>query len=223
MKGPKTMAARRLGRRRDFVCMTYSVKEIFHTLQGEGFHAGRAAVFLRFAGCNLWSGREEDRATAICKFCDTDFVGGEKFATAEALVARVAAVGGGTRFVVVTGGEPLLQFDESLGKALRAAGFTIAIETNGTIAAHPYIDWICVSPKADTEIAQRKAHELKLAFPQPGLEPEAARRLVAADHQWLQPIDGPDLSRNIEAAIAYCLAHPPWRLSLQTHKLAGFR
>jgi 7-carboxy-7-deazaguanine synthase len=210
--------------------MTYSVKEMFLTLQGEGGQAGRAAVFLRFAGCNLWSGREQDRHKAACRFCDTDFVGvdgagGGKFASAETLAADAAAVwgeGAARRLVVCTGGEPLLQLDPRLIAALHAHGFEIAVETNGTLAAPDSLDWICVSPKAAQPLVQTSGQELKLVFPQP--EPEARPERfahLAFERFWLQPMDGPDLAANTAAAVAYCLAHPQWRLSLQTHKLIG--
>jgi 7-carboxy-7-deazaguanine synthase len=241
----------------------YSVKEIYYTLQGEGAHTGRAAVFCRFAGCNLWSGREADRASAICQFCDTDFAdtngpGGGKFASAVDLAAAVmeawtagaqgkATAGpstgplaksasgsaqddksevkakgdeGGTRFVVCTGGEPLLQLDAPLIEAMHARGFKIAVETNGTIAAPQGLDWICVSPKAGTELQQRTGDELKLVFPQPAAEPAAFESLVFR-HFFLQPMDGPNRDANTQAALKYCLDHPRWRLSLQTHKLLG--
>ncbi|HEX3916964.1 MAG TPA: 7-carboxy-7-deazaguanine synthase [Caulobacteraceae bacterium] len=208
--------------------MTYSVKEIFLTLQGEGGQAGRAAVFCRFAGCNLWTGREQDRASAVCQFCDTDFVGvdgpgGGKFATAGALAAAVAAAWSGAsehRLVVLTGGEPLLQVDEPLIAALHAGGFAIALETNGTIAAPPGIDWVCVSPKADAALAQTRGQELKLVYPQVGVDPARFEHL-AFERFALQPMDGPDREGATRAAIAYCLAHPRWRLSLQTHKYLG--
>jgi 7-carboxy-7-deazaguanine synthase len=208
--------------------MTYSVKEIFLTLQGEGGQAGRVAVFCRFAGCNLWTGREQDRATAVCRFCDTDFVGtdgvgGGKFATAEALAAAVAAAWAGppeNRLVVLTGGEPLLQVDDGLIDALHGAGFAIALETNGTIAAPPGIDWVCVSPKADAALAQTRGQELKLVYPQDGVDPARFEGL-AFERFALQPMDGPDRDGATRAAIAYCLAHPRWRLSLQTHKYLG--
>jgi 7-carboxy-7-deazaguanine synthase (Cx14CxxC type) len=205
--------------------MSYAVKEIFATLQGEGANAGRAAVFLRFAGCNLWSGREEDRAGAVCRFCDTDFVGADagRFADADALadaVLREWQEGAGGRFVVVTGGEPLLQLDPPLLDALHARGFAVAIETNGTLPAPPGIDWICVSPKAGAPLVQTTGHELKLVHPQPGLPPEAVAGLDFAQF-FLQPMDGPRRAANTEAAVAYCRAHPQWRLSLQTHKLIG--
>lgn len=208
--------------------MAYAVKELFYTLQGEGAHTGRPAVFCRFAGCNLWSGREADRETAICGFCDTEFVGtdgpgGGRFATAEELAAAVAATwpgGGGLRFVVCTGGEPLLQLDRPAIEALHAQGFEVAVETNGTQAPPPGLDWICVSPKAGTELQLDSGDELKLVFPQPGAEPPRFERL-AFRHFFLQPMDGPDRAANTEAALRYCLAHPRWRLSLQTHKLLG--
>ena len=208
----------------------YSVKEIYYTLQGEGAHTGRAAVFCRFAGCNLWSGREADRASAICQFCDTDFAdtngpGGGKFASAEALSAAVeekwpASNAYGGRFVVCTGGEPLLQLDPLLIDALHARGFEIAVETNGTIAAPPGLDWICVSPKAGTELKQTTGDELKLVYPQLGAEP-AAFESLSFRHFFLQPMDGPRRDANTQAALKYCLDHPRWRLSLQTHKLLG--
>ncbi len=208
--------------------MTYSVKEIFLTLQGEGGQAGRAAVFCRFAGCNLWSGREQDRATAVCKFCDTDFVGvngpgGGKFTTPEALAAAVEAAwagGEGDRLVVCTGGEPLLQLDDPAIAALKARGFAIAVESNGTIAAPMGIDWLCVSPKADAALAQTSGQELKLVYPQPGVDPARFERLDF-ERFYLQPMDGPDRDANTQAAVAYCLAHPRWRLSIQTHKYLG--
>ena len=209
--------------------MSYAVKEIFYTLQGEGAHTGRAAVFCRFAGCNLWSGREADRSSAICQFCDTDFADtngpdGGKFATAESLAAAVAekwpAAHSGVPFVVCTGGEPLLQLDASLIAALHARGFEIAIETNGTIAAPPGIDWICVSPKAGSQLVQRSGDELKLVFPQPGAAPESFFEL-GFRHFFLQPMDGSNRDVNTQAALGYCLANPQWRLSLQTHKLLG--
>jgi 7-carboxy-7-deazaguanine synthase len=246
--------------------MSYAVKEIFYTLQGEGAQTGRAAVFCRFAGCNLWSGREVDRATAICKFCDTDFAdtngpGGGKFQTAEALAEaieeawRVRALPGlkgetwgapvragdasgtaghsttaaadsaqddrgGQRFVVCTGGEPLLQLDAALIEALHKRGFEIAVETNGTIAAPEELDWICVSPKAGTALKQRTGDELKLVYPQAGAEPEEFAGLDFR-HFFLQPMDGPAREENTRLALAYCLEHPRWRMSLQTHKLLG--
>jgi 7-carboxy-7-deazaguanine synthase (Cx14CxxC type) len=207
----------------------YAVKEIFYTLQGEGINAGRPAVFLRFAGCNLWSGREEDRESAVCRFCDTQFVGtdgmgGGKFASAGALARRVAdewprGLGPG-KFVVCTGGEPLLQLDEPLIAALHAEGFSIAVETNGTLAVPPGVDWICVSPKADAQLVVERGNELKLVFPQEGAEPERFEGL-AFNHFLLQPMDGPDRARNTALAVAYCKSRPRWRLSLQTHKLIG--
>jgi 7-carboxy-7-deazaguanine synthase len=209
--------------------VSYSVKEIFYTLQGEGAQAGRAAVFCRFAGCNLWSGREEDRAAAVCKFCDTDFVGagpdGGKFATADELADRVAQCWGANsaaRFVVCTGGEPLLQLDAALIEALHARGFEIAVETNGTIAAPAGIDWICVSPKAGAELVQTAGDELKLVYPQTGAEPERYAELRFR-HFFLQPMDGLQRETNTERAIHYCMDHPQWRLSLQTHKIVGIR
>jgi 7-carboxy-7-deazaguanine synthase (Cx14CxxC type) len=206
--------------------MSYTVNEIYYTLQGEGANTGRPAVFLRFSGCNLWTGREEDRASAICRFCDTDFVGGTKYASARELAEEVATQwdGNGTakRFVVITGGEPLLQLDAPLIDGLHAKGFEIAIETNGTIEAPPGIDWICVSPKAGTIIKQRSGNELKLVYPQAGLAPPALERLGFAQF-FLQPMDGPELEENTERAARYCLEHPRWRLSRQTHKLLGIR
>ncbi|WP_397423424.1 7-carboxy-7-deazaguanine synthase [Phenylobacterium sp.] len=208
--------------------MSYAVKEIFLTLQGEGGQAGRPAVFCRFAGCNLWSGREQDRATAVCNFCDTDFVGldgpgGGRFLDADALAAAVEAAwqgGRSDRLTVLTGGEPLLQVDEALVEALHARGFTIALETNGTLPVPPGIDWICVSPKAQAAVVQQRGQELKLVYPQPGVDPAG---FVAMDFErfLLQPMDGPERLANTEAAIAYCLTHPRWRLSVQTHKYLG--
>ncbi|MFS8039190.1 7-carboxy-7-deazaguanine synthase [Xanthobacter sp. AM11] len=213
--------------------MAYAVKEMFKTLQGEGAQAGRAAVFCRFAGCNLWSGREEDRAAATCRFCDTDFVGldgegGGRFADATALAAAIAATWGpdpqadaaARRFVVFTGGEPLLQLDAALVDAVHGAGFEIAVETNGTLAAPPGLDWICVSPKAGAPLVQTRGQELKLVFPQQELSPDAFAGLDFA-HFFLQPMDGPERHANTRAAVAYCLSHPRWRLSLQTHKMIG--
>jgi 7-carboxy-7-deazaguanine synthase (Cx14CxxC type) len=213
--------------------MTYAVKEIFYTLQGEGANAGRAAVFLRFAGCNLWSGREADRATATCRFCDTDFVGigpdGGRFATPAALARAVLEkwpwqrTRGARPLVVCTGGEPLLQLDAPLVEALREAGFEVAIETNGTQPLPPGgIDWICVSPKAGTELVVRAGNELKLVFPQAGAEPERFESLEFR-HFFLQPMDGPALEANTRLAVQHCLAHPRWRLSVQTHKALGIR
>lgn len=208
--------------------MSYAVKEIFKTLQGEGRHAGRTAVFCRFSGCNLWTGREQDRSKAICTFCDTDFVGmdgpgGGRFASALELVAAIERCWGpGTegRFVVLTGGEPLLQVDQALVDALKDGGFEIALETNGTILAPSGLDWICVSPKAGATIAQRSGNELKLVYPQSGLLPDQVSTFDFGEY-WLQPMDGPSQARNVEAAVAYCLANPRWRLSLQTHKMIG--
>jgi len=208
--------------------MSYAIKEIFYTLQGEGLNAGRPAVFCRFSGCNLWSGREEDRAKAVCQFCDTDFVGtdgqgGGRFVSAEALAASVAqawAGEAGNRLVVLTGGEPLLQVDEPLIAALHGHGFEIAVETNGTIAPPPGIDWICVSPKADAPLQLAAGHELKLVYPQDGVDPGQFAGLAFSNFL-LQPMDGPNRAENTAAAIAYCLAHPRWRLSVQTHKVLG--
>ena len=209
--------------------MTYAVKECFYTLQGEGAQAGRAAVFCRFAGCNLWSGREEERATAICRFCDTDFVGtnglgGGKFENAEALAKAVASQWPqgqtGQPLVVCTGGEPLLQMDEELVRALHEQGFMIAIETNGTRTPPPGIDWVCVSPKAGAELVLREGQELKLVYPQSGAAPEQFAHL-RFQHFFLQPMDGPARELNTQLATQYCLAHPKWRLSLQSHKLIG--
>jgi 7-carboxy-7-deazaguanine synthase (Cx14CxxC type) len=211
--------------------MTYSVKEVFYTLQGEGLHAGRPAVFCRFAGCNLWTGREADRLSAVCRFCDTDFVGtdgtlGGKYPDAESLAAQVAAqwpvASRAHRFVVLTGGEPLLQVDEALVDALQAVGFMIAVETNGTLKAPAGIDWICMSPKAGAAIVQTQGHELKLVYPQPDLLPPEVEHL-SFEHRLLQPMDGPDRLRNTEAALAYCQANPQWRLSVQMHKIIGIR
>ncbi len=208
--------------------MTYQVKEIFSTLQGEGRQTGRAAVFLRFAGCNLWSGLEDERADAVCTFCDTDFVGtngvgGGKFKVAGQLAAAVAnawTAGPSGRFVVMTGGEPLLQVDAPLLAALHGEGFEIAIETNGTIEAPAGIDWICVSPKSDAPVKQITGNELKLVYPQPNAMPERFEAMDF-DHFILQPMDGPDLAANTLACIDYCRRHPRWRLGLQTHKLLG--
>ncbi len=208
--------------------MVYSVKEMFKTLQGEGGQTGRAAVFCRFSGCNLWSGREEDRADATCAFCDTDFVGvngegGGKFSDAAALARRLDEVwgeGARDRFVVFTGGEPLLQLDAALVEAVHAQGFFIAVESNGTLAPPPGIDWLCVSPKAGAPLAVKAGAELKLVYPQPDLPPESVEKLAFAQF-WLQPMDGPRRAENTAAAVAYCLAHPRWRLSLQTHKMIG--
>jgi 7-carboxy-7-deazaguanine synthase (Cx14CxxC type) len=208
--------------------VSYAVKEIFLTLQGEGGQAGRAAVFCRFAGCNLWSGREEDRATAACNFCDTDFVGmdgpgGGRFAAADALAGAILAAwrgGAEDRLVVLTGGEPLLQVDLALVDALHARGFSIALETNGTLPCPPGIDWICVSPKAQVPVVQRAGQELKLVFPQSGVDP-AAFEAWDFERFLLQPMDSPGLAGNTQAAIDYCLSHPRWRLSVQTHKTLG--
>ncbi len=210
--------------------MSYAVKEIFLTLQGEGAHAGRTAVFCRFSGCNLWTGREQDRAEAVCKFCDTDFVGmdgtlGGRYANADDLAAAIAEQWVGPRdhrYTVLTGGEPLLQIDPALIDALHAHGFTIAVETNGTVAAPPGLDWICVSPKAGSELVIRKGHELKLVYPQAENTPEDFADLEFERFS-LQPMDGPDIAQSTQAAIAYCLAHPQWRLSVQTHKTLGIR
>jgi 7-carboxy-7-deazaguanine synthase len=209
--------------------MTYTVKEIFYTLQGEGAQAGRPAVFLRFTGCNLWTGREADRATAVCRFCDTDFVGtaadGGKFADAGSLAATVAArwpAGQGRRFVVCTGGEPLLQLDQPLIDALHARSFEVAIETNGTIEPPVTLDWVCVSPKADAPLVVQRGDELKLVFPQERGDPSRYGQL-GFRHFFLQPMDGPSAAENTRLAMEYCLANPQWRLSLQTHKLLGIR
>ena len=208
--------------------MSYAVKEIFLTLQGEGGQAGRPAVFCRFAGCNLWSGREQDRAKAVCNFCDTDFVGvdgpgGGRFTDADALAAAVEAAwtgGPSDRLTVLTGGEPLLQVDAALVDALHARGFAIALETNGTLVAPQGIDWVCVSPKAQAPVIQTRGQELKLVYPQPGVDPA---RFEGLDFErfLLQPMDGPRRAANTEATIAYCLVHPRWRLSVQTHKYLG--
>jgi 7-carboxy-7-deazaguanine synthase len=207
------------------------VKEMFYTLQGEGANAGQPAVFCRFTGCNLWSGREEDRSTAICQFCDTDFVGtdgthGGKFDSAQALAAVIASFWPASdtqhRFVVLTGGEPLLQVDEALVDALHAQGFSIAVETNGTVLPPKGIDWLCMSPKAGSQRVLETGQELKLVFPQVGAEP-ALYESLNFDHFYLQPMDGPNAAANTAAAVAYCQAHPHWRLSVQTHKLIGIR
>ncbi len=211
--------------------MTYSVKETFLTVQGEGGQAGRPAVFLRFAGCNLWNGLERDRAQAVCTFCDTDFVGvdgdgGGKFATADLLADHVASMWRGRetdpRLVVCTGGEPLLQLDAALIAALKARRFDIAVETNGTVAAPHGIDWICVSPKADAPVVQTTGQELKLVYPQALAMPDRFEDLDF-ERFWLQPMDGHDQQANTEAALDYCLTHPLWRLSVQTHKYIGVR
>jgi 7-carboxy-7-deazaguanine synthase (Cx14CxxC type) len=214
--------------------VSYAVKEIFYTLQGEGAHTGRAAVFCRFAGCNLWSGREQDRADAVCRFCDTEFVGtdgdgGGKFTTADELAAAVAAKWAGSdaagdsgrRFVVCTGGEPLLQLDAALIEALHRRGFTIAIETNGTIAVPEGVDWVCVSPKANAELVVTRGDELKVVYPQE-VGPEVYAGLEFA-HFFVQPMDGANAREAVQAAIRYCAEHPQWRLSLQTHKMIGIR
>ncbi|UCG85675.1 MAG: 7-carboxy-7-deazaguanine synthase [Gemmatimonadota bacterium] len=227
--------------------MTYTVKEVYYSLQGEGANTGRAAVFLRFAGCNLWTGREADRATAVCSLCDTDIVGtdgpgGGKFASAAELADAVAAkwrrADGdtaprgseapgqgdagppGSRLVVCTGGEPALQLDDELIAALKARGFAVAIETNGTVASPDGLDWICVSPKVGTDLVQSRGDELKLVYPQDGVEPSQYEQLDFT-HFWLQPLDGPDRDEHTELAVSYCLQHPRWRLSLQTHKILG--
>ena len=210
--------------------MTYTVKEIFYTLQGEGANAGKAAVFCRFSGCNLWSGREEDRPRAVCQFCDTDFVGvgpdGGRFNTANSLAAAVARAWRGddneSRFVVCTGGEPLLQLDDELVDAFHQEGFTVAVETNGTREAPSAIDWVCVSPKAGAPLVQRTGSELKLVFPQGHAMPEEFENLDF-EHFFLQPMDGPAVEENTKRAVEYCMSHPRWRLSLQTHKLLGIR
>ena len=208
--------------------MTYAVKECFLTLQGEGVQSGSRAVFLRFAGCNLWSGREQDRATALCSFCDTDFVGtngegGGKFQTADDLAVQVESLWGESRearLVVITGGEPMLQLDEALVDALHARGFRVAVETNGTLAAVPGLDWICVSPKAGTQVVQRRGNELKLVWPQRGIEPKELERW-AFDHFLVQPMDCEQREEALAAAIKLAMARPKWRLSLQAHKVVG--
>ena len=210
--------------------MSYAVKEIFKTLQGEGAQMGRAAVFCRFSGCNLWSGREADRATSVCTFCDTDFVGmdgtgGGRFADANALADAIAAEWRGSaanRYVVLTGGEPLLQVDDALVAALHARNFEIGVETNGTQVAPAGIDWICVSPKADAKLLLQSGHELKLVYPQQSALPDRFEHL-AFDHFFLQPMDSPTAAVNLEAAITYCTDNPRWRLSLQSHKMIGIR
>jgi len=211
--------------------MTYAVKEIYHTLQGEGANAGRAAVLLRFAGCNLWSGREADRAGAVCRFCDTDFTGtdgagGGSFPSAESLAEAVLRAWpsphSGHRLVVCTGGEPLLQLDAVLIGALHERSFEVAVETNGTLPVPDGLDWVCVSPKAGAELVVEEGDELKLVYPQPGAPPERFEGL-GFGRFFLQPMDGPDAALNTRLAIAYCLEHPRWRLSLQTHKLVGLR
>jgi len=210
--------------------LSYAVKEIFLTLQGEGAHAGRASVFCRFAGCNLWSGREADRQSATCKFCDTDFVGtdgtlGGRYASAAELADTIAAqwtASSDNRYAVLTGGEPLLQVDPDLIEALHARGFEIGVETNGTIEAPAGLDWICVSPKGGSELVQRRGHELKLVYPQALAAPETFEGL-AFERLSLQPMDGPEVTENTALAIDYCLRHPQWRLSVQTHKSLGIR
>jgi 7-carboxy-7-deazaguanine synthase len=218
--------------------MTYTVKEIFYTLQGEGAQSGRAAVFCRFSGCNLWSGREEDRSRAVCQFCDTDFVGtgpdGGRFKTADDLAVAIDRCWGGRapssvtslgkerKYVVCTGGEPLLQVEDSLIDALHQRGFEVAVETNGTRAAPSSLDWVCVSPKANAPLVQTSGSELKLVYPQDEAPPEKFEQLDFR-HFFLQPMDGPETERNTELAIDYCLRHPRWRLSIQTHKLVGLR
>jgi 7-carboxy-7-deazaguanine synthase len=208
--------------------MTYSAKECFLTLQGEGVQAGSRAVFLRFAGCNLWSGREQDRATAQCNFCDTDFVGtdgegGGKFRSADELAARVESLWGDgreERLVVITGGEPMLQLDEALVEALHRRGFCVAVETNGTLPAVPGLDWICVSPKAGTQVVQRQGNELKLVWPQEGIDPAELERW-AFDHFLVQPMDCAEREQAMDAAIALAMERPKWRLTLQAHKMIG--
>jgi 7-carboxy-7-deazaguanine synthase (Cx14CxxC type) len=207
--------------------MTYSIKELFYTLQGEGVHSGRPAVFCRFAGCNLWSGREEDRASAVCNFCDTDFVGtdgpgGGRFKTPEDLVAAASKLwpqghDASQRFVVCTGGEPLLQLDETLLEAFHQASFEVAIETNGTLPIPPGVDWVCVSPKSTAKLVATRAHELKLVFPQADLEPIQLGSFPC-EHRFIQPMDGPNRQHNTQLAVDYCLANPQWKLSFQTHK-----
>jgi 7-carboxy-7-deazaguanine synthase (Cx14CxxC type) len=211
--------------------MTYSIKEIFYTIQGEGFHAGRVAVFCRFAGCNLWSGLERDRASAVCNFCDTEFVGtdgvgGGKFRTADALADRIESIwlagngGKDGRFVVCTGGEPLLQLDDDLVDSLHARGFYIAVETNGTQAAPQGVDWLTVSPKANAEVVLTRGNEMKLVYPQMLAQP-AAYAGLQFEHFFLQPMDGPSVAQNTQAVLDYCRAHPQWRVSVQAHKVLG--
>ena len=210
--------------------MTYAVKELFYSLQGEGANAGRATVFCRFSGCNLWSGNEADRATAVCKFCDTDFVGtdgthGGKYRTTTELVEAVDALwpsGQGEKFTVLTGGEPLLQLDTQLLDEFHAHGFKVAIETNGTRIPPPGVDWICVSPKAGAEFVLKTGNELKVVWPQPGLDLDSLEKLEF-NHRFLQPMDGPVVRENTAACVEYCMKHPTWRLSLQTHKILGVR
>lgn len=209
----------------------YAVKEIFYTLQGEGFHAGRPAIFCRFSGCNLWSGRLADRATAACNFCDTDFVGtdgdgGGRFTDAESLAKSIASMwppaSGGSPFVVFTGGEPLLQLDDLLIAALHAKGFELAVETNGTISAPEGLDWICVSPKGTAPVVLQQGNELKLVYPQANAHPEQFSAWMF-EHFFLQPLDGPNYAENVRSTIDYCLANPRWQLSLQSHKIIGIR
>jgi len=213
--------------------MPYSVKELFYTLQGEGSNAGRPAVFCRFSGCNLWTGREEDRARSVCKFCDTDFVGtdgagGGKFSDAAGLARAIRAALPGSAskqerpLVIFTGGEPGLQIDSALVKAVQDQGFEVAVETNGTVDLPAEIDWVCVSPKAGADLVVCQGQELKLVFPQAGAEPERFQKL-RFEHFFLQPMDGPRRDENTRRAVEYCLAHPPWRVSVQTHKLLGIR
>lgn len=199
---------------------TYAIKEIFASIQGEGFWSGRAATFVRFSGCNLWTGREKDRANAICQFCDTDFVGGERYTLPQLLLAIGELR---PRFVVFTGGEPGLQLDTQLVRSLQRRGFYCAVETNGTVPVPPTLDWICVSPKAGTDIVTTQADELKLVYPQVGLEPWLAKARVSAKHLWLSPMDGPDLKRNTDLAIEYVAADCQWRLNAQSHKQWGVR
>ncbi|HXA23172.1 MAG TPA: 7-carboxy-7-deazaguanine synthase [Acetobacteraceae bacterium] len=204
--------------------MSYTVKELFLTAQGEGANIGRVAVFIRFAGCNLWSGREEDRGKAVCRFCDTDFVGGQRFGSAEALADAAAAKwrtpDAAARMTVLTGGEPLLQVAAALIEALRQRAFYVALETNGTQKLPAPVDWLCVSPKAGAPLVLGSADELKLVYPQVGAEPEMFAGFPAS-HHWLSPMDGHECRRNTEAAAAYCLAHPQWRLAIQAHKSWG--
>ncbi len=205
--------------------MAYTIHEIFLTAQGEGVHLGRVAVFVRFAGCNLWSGREADRASAVCRFCDTEFRGGTAFETAGQLAQAVAALwpeGEEERFTVLTGGEPLLQVDTPLVAALRHHGFRVGVETNGTQAQPCALDWVCVSPKAGAPLVVSRADELKLVYPQPGASPEMFDGFEAGQ-RWLSPMDGPDLAANIALAAEYCLRHPRWRLNIQAHKVWGLR
>lgn len=210
----------------------YAVKEIFYSLQGEGARSGRAAVFLRFSGCNLWNGLEKDRSSAVCKFCDTDFFGtdgsyGGKYENAKALAEQIAELwpkqnAASKPYVVCTGGEPILQLDEDLIHHMHSLGFEVAVETNGTLPVPEQVDWICVSPKANAELKQINGNELKLVYPQEMLDPQQFSALDF-EYYFLQPMDGPDLSMNMKAAVDYCLAHPQWRLSLQTHKTVGIR